>query len=121
MNYLTSIKATWHKNQRKFDFCICIKYKNRTIRPSIVQNQKSYCTYECSTNSKIILYIQVQYIFKNRIVCLNTIYSQNPHSTFEYFAFRKFTLCDQVHCTISYQHYTIKCSVFSCQTLYDRV
>ena len=26
MNYLTFIKAAWHKNQRKFDICICIKF-----------------------------------------------------------------------------------------------
>ena len=45
------------------------KIKNRTIRPSIVQNQKSYYTSEYSTKSKIILYVRVQYKIKNRTVC----------------------------------------------------
>ena len=88
MNYLTFIKAAWHKNQRNFNFCICIKsqintirssivnsqnsyctsecsiFSNHTIRPSAVQIQKSYCTPECSINSKIILYVRVQYSLK---------------------------------------------------------
>ena len=54
MIYLTFIKGAWHKNQRKFDFCICIKYKNCTVRPSTVQNKKSYYTSEYSTKSKKI-------------------------------------------------------------------
>ena len=70
MNYLTSIKAAWHK--KKFDICICIKLKNCAIRPSIVQNQKSYCTSECSTKS----YYTSEYSIKSnqsRTVCPSAV------------------------------------------------
>ena len=71
MNYLTSIKAAWHKknqkikkNQRKFDICICIKFESNTILLSIVNSQKSYHTNRTVRPSavqikKIVLYVRV--------------------------------------------------------------
>ena len=45
------------------------KIKNRTARPSAVQNQKkSYYTSEYSIKSKIVLYVQVQYKIKKIIL-----------------------------------------------------
>ena len=44
-------KVAWHKNQRKFEFCICI-------------------------NSKIILYVRVSYSLKKHIVRLSALYEK---------------------------------------------
>ena len=120
MNYLTFIKAAWHKNQRKFDFCICTKskivlyirvqykIKNHIVRPSAVQNQKSYCTSECSTK------------IKNRTVRPSAVQNKKSYCTSEcsknqksYYT-SKYSIKSKSYCTS-------ECSIKSKIILYVRV
>ena len=112
INYLTFIKVAWHKNQRKFDFCISIKskiilyirvqykFKNHTIRPSIVFNRKSYCTSKCSIKSKIILYVRVQYKFKNHTIHSSIVFNQKSYCASECSINSKITLYVRVYYSI---------------------
>ena len=68
---------------------------------------------ECSINSKIVLYVRVQYKLKI-ILYVRVQYSlKNPHCMSECSAsFQKFPLSVRIQCIISYQHYAISVVYF---------